>query len=324
MEFLSTRLFPKNKGAEAYILTGIAAKCDWVVLSDNKAPYTFLKKNIKDGSPNTVFLSLRNLRAVLPFFVEQVLPNITASFVLISGSEDVTLPNQVDKRWAPLSESERSLFFSILDCKYLIHWYVENLDEPVSERITPIPVGMVYPDSLPGTVSLIDIATLSERPLTVLCAHRIRDGAQWQARKDITRIASTNWKRFTTVVTDEVSEDEFIELVKQHSFIICAQGGGLDPSPKAWQALYYGAIPIVKSSALDGAYRQLPVVHVDNWNSDALTVEKLYEWRECHSYHFDTREGREALLEKLTLDYWWKQILRAANIEEPGKICPNF
>ena len=37
-EPLSTRLFPKNAGASTYRLTGLAAMCDWVILSDNKVP----------------------------------------------------------------------------------------------------------------------------------------------------------------------------------------------------------------------------------------------------------------------------------------------
>lgn len=309
--FLSTRLFPKSQGADAYVVSGLAAKCDWVVLSDHKAPTVFLKFNHAVQSPATVFLSLRNLRAALPFFVSDVLPKLSKPFVLISGSEDVTLPNQIDKRWPPLNEGERGLVNAILYHRNLKHWFVENLDERVSDKVTPIPLGMVYPESLPTTVACVDIPPLAMRSLNVLCAHRVRDGQQWQVRKDVTEIALKNWQNFTTVITDEVTEPEFIELIRQHSFVICAQGGGLDPSPKAWLALYYGAIPIIKSSALDGAYKQLPVIHIDDWHADALSTEKLQQWREALAYHYDTLEGRRNVLEKLTLEYWWQQIVMA-------------
>ncbi|MBZ9610334.1 hypothetical protein [Rheinheimera maricola] len=314
-EFLSTRLFPKNNGAEAYIVTGLAARCDWVILSDHKAPQVYLKYNNSGKSPDTIFLSLRNLRAVLPFFVEEVLPKLTQPFVLISGSEDVTLPNQIDKRWPALTSIERELITTILKHVQLSHWFVENLDDAISNKMTPIPVGMVYPDSQPASVIEVSVPLLELRPLRVLCAHRVREGQQWQLRKDVSQIAMHNWQHFATVLTTEVTEAEFIDLVKQHSFVICAQGGGLDPCPKAWLALYYGAIPIIQTSALEEAYRHLPVVQVDDWQPDTLTVEKLRKWQSDLRHHFDTTEGRASLLQKLTLDYWWQLVLSKVNAE---------
>ena len=47
------------------------------------------------------------------------------------------------------------------------------------------------------------------------------------------------------------------------SFTACAHGGGVDPAPKAFEALAAGSIPIIASSALDAAYQdssRTPVV----------------------------------------------------------------
>ncbi|NQZ03484.1 hypothetical protein [Idiomarina sp.] len=305
--FHSTRLFPKNSGADAYVLTGLAAKCDWVILSDNCLPFCSLRKLIT-SKPRTIFLSLRNLRAALPFFVNEVLPQLRTPFVLISGSEDVTLPNQVDKRWAPLDAEERALINKVVRTPTLIRWFVENLDEQVSYKMRPLPLGMVYPDSKPGFIEPSKVKSPSDRPLSVLCAHRVRDGAQWQKRKQVSRLAQTAWTSFCNVLNDEVSEQAFIEQLQSNSFVLCVQGGGLDPSPKAWLALYHGCIPIIESSALDEAYQQLPVVIVQQWNEDAISPSQLLKWRDERAEQFIGQKSLSNLYHKLSLDYWWGQI----------------
>ena len=98
IEVHSTRLFPKFQGAQAYVPTGIAARCDWVVLSDDEKPHTSLLRRVDTRSPRPVFLSMRSPFEALNFFHDEVLPAIEAPFVLVSGSEDVTIPNQLDLR----------------------------------------------------------------------------------------------------------------------------------------------------------------------------------------------------------------------------------
>jgi hypothetical protein len=40
---------------------------------------------------------------------------------------------------------------------------------------------------------------------------------------------------------------------------------GIDPSPKAWETIMAGSIPIIQHTTLDDAYKHLPVAFVDNW-----------------------------------------------------------
>ncbi len=51
----------------------------------------------------------------------------------------------------------------------------------------------------------------------------------------------------------------------RYPFIACVHGSGIEPSPKAWEAVLLGCIPIVQHSTLDDAYSQLPVVFVTEW-----------------------------------------------------------
>ena len=39
----------------------------------------------------------------------------------------------------------------------------------------------------------------------------------------------------------------------------------MDPSPKAWEAIMAGTIPIIQRNVLEDAYQHLPVVFVDSW-----------------------------------------------------------
>jgi hypothetical protein len=61
------------------------------------------------------------------------------------------------------------------------------------------------------------------------------------------------------------------------SFTACAHGGGIDPSPKAWEAVMMGTIPIIQHSTLDDAYAQLPVVFIDDWDRLFGEVAKVRE-----------------------------------------------
>lgn len=306
----STRLFPKNLGADAYRLTGIAARCDWVLLSDNRPPHVHLVR--RDGAPPTprhIFLSLRAPFLALAWLAEEVLPRVTEPFVLISGSGDATLPNQRDRRWRPFNDAERRCLQAVLAHPRLCRWFVENLDEQAHPKMSPLPVGLVYPDGVPpGGLSLPAVPLLAHRPRRVLCAHRVRSGPQWDLRRQVTAIAKAQWARWCTVLDDEVPEAEFLAQMARHAFVLCVEGGGLDPSPKAWRAVLHGAIPIVRDSPLREAYAQLPVAFVPDWTADSIDPDRLAEWQTWAAPHHDEPDNRREVLRRLGLDYWWARV----------------
>ena len=53
----------------------------------------------------------------------------------------------------------------------------------------------------------------------------------------------------------QVDFNQFLSFLMNTSFTACAHGGGVDPAPKAFEALAAGSIPIIASSALDTAYQ---------------------------------------------------------------------
>lgn len=305
---MATRLFPKNLGAAAYVVNGIAGRCDWVVLSDREPPQATLLRRVETDAPRHVFLSLREPFQALAYFMEHVLPAIQGPFVLVSGSEDATLPRQIDQRWRPFDAAERDHIQSLLGDPRLLHWFAENLDE-IHPRMSPLPLGLVFPESpARPRVAVPEIPPTASRPARVLCAHRVREDSQWDLRREVGALcgglAST-----CTLVEEEVAEDDFVALLHRHAFVACVSGGGLDPSPKAWQAILHGAIPIIVSGPLDAAYRQLPVVLVPRWDARAFDPDRLVRWHRRCAGHHDIPALRQETLRRLGIDYWWDQVL---------------
>ncbi len=141
----------------------------------------------------------------------------------------------------------------------------------------------------------------------MLCAHRVRAGGQWKMRKQITLWAKRYWSDFCTIVEHDVPEDEFLDLVRVHSFVLCAECGGLDPSPKAWQSILNGAIPIIRETALRSVYSEFPVMFVPHWCGNAITFDQLEKYYAEHSVQYTSSHIPDEILYKLSLDYWWEQ-----------------
>ncbi len=136
---------------------------------------------------------------------------------------------------------------------------------------------------------------------------RVRSGTgQWYTRAHVIEMCDAIPEyclRPSGDMADGVQHSDFVKLVASVPFIACAHGGGMDPSPKAWEAIMYGTIPIIQRSTLDDAYSHLPVAFVDSWeellqpaNHTALQ-EKLQGWiKQLQPYYQDGSELRKKTL----------------------------
>ncbi len=309
-ELLSTRLFPKQQGANAVVLTGLAARCDWVITSDTHLPQVELRRLCGRAAPRTIFLSLRAPFAALAFFAREVLPELSVPFVLISGSEDITLPLQCDSRWRCFTAEEESWLLQIATHPLLRSWYAENLDWPFAAKVKPLPLGVLPRTAPGGQGALLQCSSppppLQERELLVLCAHRHREGPQWRERAELSKQLQALDHPWLVVVDEEISAREFGELLRRVSFVVCAPGGGWDPCPKLVHALLHGAVPIVKSSGVDAALNSLPVWIIEDWlevdwSFSALTGKR----KEFVQFWPESTELRK----KLSIEHWWQVLL---------------
>lgn len=87
----------------------------------------------------------------------------------------------------------------------------------------------------------------------------------------------------------------------QYAFSISPHGNGLD-CHRTWEDLVLGCIVIVKKSALDPLYKDLPVVIVKDWAE--VTQENMNLWLAKYGDAFTNSTYRQ----KLTNQYWLNKI----------------
>jgi len=108
-------------------------------------------------------------------------------------------------------------------------------------------------------------------------------------------------KKFCTTASRKPHSDYLIDM-SQHKFVLSPRGNGLDCF-RTWEALFMGSIPIVRSSTLNGMYKDLPVVIVQSWEevTEEFLEKKYQEIKsKMSSYNF----------EKLYIPYWINEILK--------------
>jgi len=135
--------------------------------------------------------------------------------------------------------------------------------------------------------------------------------------------------------SEGVSHAEYLKLLRSLPFIACPHGGGVDPSPKAWEAILVGTIPIIERSIVVDAYEHLPVVIVDSWEhlfhlNDSAMEYSLTQWiTSLKPYYIEGSELRNQTLEVL---YHWHTFLYACLFIAaftflpgiPHHVCPSL
>jgi hypothetical protein len=299
MQLMSTRL----EKADTYTtesLTGLARRCDWFINSNQ------LVKNTT-SEPKTIFLTAYRGNIGIAFLATSVIPTLKSSVILIIASEDYTFPYGLgDVRWNMYAHSQHHIKF-LLDSKLISRIFVENLDTKHSKLI-PIPLG-IHPSFDQNYTNIFnsDIKLSLNRSTLVFCCHRVHTSGpeQFIDRSNVSELSKTVWKEFVEC-PPWLSTDQFRDKLLTSKFTICVHGGGLDPSPRAWEALLCGSIPIMKHSTLDDAYSRFPIFYIDDWKSECLNKEDLNKWWDSNYKNID----REKVLKMLSMDYWWNIILR--------------
>ena len=289
---------------------GFPTKCDIIYgsrkpLAPYKAGQYIWVRDASERPWQTVFSKAENLQS----FVDNVLPCLPDNFVLISGDSDRTVPKQTDlrhPRWGP--HIDMQAWKKLHDDDKMVHHFAENLDT-AWKKTSPLPLGLNPHEYTPNTIlKLLSQATADDgnKPLTVLDTSRVRPGGQFLDRQVVRNLCRTLDFCHTKIGTP--TGEEYLRMVQNHTFLLCPHGGGLDPSPKAWEALALGTIPIIKHYEDDSAYRELPVVMVDDWSNKTITLENLERWRKkLMPFHTDLIL-REKFLHKLSMNFWWNKV----------------
>ena len=294
-EIMSTRL-EKYDIYDIDKLTGLALKCDRFLHGSNIINITNTDK------PKIFFLSNYCGNITIPYFVNNILPNINWTIKVIIASEDFTFPKGDKDFRTNFYHDKQDIVYNLINNKYVKYIFVENLDT-LHPKLIPIPLGILNYDKYEYDINM-SIKNIDIRDIRVFCCHRNRDGPQWENRKKVKNLCLTSWKDLTYYIED-LNNHDFKETLLNSQFVLCVNGGGIDPSPRVWQALLCGCIPIMQNSTLNEAYNRFPIVFIDEWNENTITNDKLNEWFNKYKiYNIDNMKRKE-VLNMLTLNYWW-------------------
>jgi hypothetical protein len=94
---------------------------------------------------------------------------------------------------------------------------------------------------------------------------------------------------------------EYLKEMSEYKFVISPEGD-LHDCYRHWEAIFIGAIPIVKSSPLDDFCKDLPIVIVNDWSE--VTEEFL-------NRKYEEMKDKQYNLRKLYMQYWVDKIAAA-------------
>ena len=240
----------------------------------------------------------------------------------------------VDCKFGDFSHDQKEAIRNIAQSPLVERWVTENLVAPHPAKMSPMPQGFFAPDcqirfddpstaydavadTKPGGVcanmwKFIRDESQSlptERRLSMACTGHAHDTPDYNNQRDLRENCDEGgaWSHFSVAPGGSLDYEKWIAFLTETSFTACAPSSGGDPAPKVFEALAAGSIPIIKGSALDGAYRKLPVVVIDSWaDAEAITISKLVEWRRKLAPYFAS-EKRAELERRLTLNFWFDQ-----------------
>jgi len=323
---------------------GIAATVDWALM-----PLCLF------GNPESVPRTVYVHTLMLPHFAESTLRFMrkTDRFVLVSSAVDITIPMGTGDIRPFYKHRIRGFggdggganWRAIVGDSRVLHWFAENRDI-VHPKMSTLPTGYSM-EMLAGenqTYISPDYENkeniklpLPQRPLTVLTADRLRDrSGQWAARYNVEQMClNVTWCHVPlaeTIAFNGIPHAAFLKELHLASFVSCAHGGGLDPSPKAFEAIHEGTIPIIERTVIYDAYQHLPVMWIDSWGQffqqpEAQVVALLQRWRDQLAPYYEPSSAlRHATIKKLQTSYWselinkkYEELIKPGQGENKGK-----
>jgi len=277
-------------------------------LPDNLISDPSACRQMRDGEIVWVRLSW------LKSFVRQVLPHVTARFVLVTGDSDSCVPSE------PGAEAQ-----AILDAPNVLHWFTQNYDGSTDTgKMSPIPIGIdfhmlaekpIWGESCASPVQQEQalqfiaqgLAPVGERTRKVYVDfawqrswglfnyrtyHPLQGTGLRQSRRWLAKRLRAN--RAVHCQNGPIPRSEMWRRRGEFAFVLSPPGNGLD-CHRTWEALALGHIVLVPSSSLNSLYSDLPVVILNRWAE--LTPENLEYWLSLHA-------SRRGIAEKLTSAYW--------------------
>jgi hypothetical protein len=178
---------------------------------------------------------------------------ISNKYILVSHNSDEDVPITRDlKDYTRYLEDEK-----------IIVWFSQNVNRS-HKKLIPVPIG-------------VENRYCSGKKLKVINKYRLNKFKINKKYLLYMNFNIANWPEERSFVdklfekqsycrkTDNIPYKRFFKEMASSNFILCPRGNGLD-CHRTWESLYLKSIPIVRSSAMDPIYKNLPVIIVNNWN----------------------------------------------------------
>ena len=304
---------------------GLAAIADWIVISQRNNLLGVYGTTL---NPQIIYVHT----GVFNTFVSDILPYLIEPFVLIQSGNDYTIPYNVDLRYG--NYEFWKAWNVTLNNTFLIRMYSENhiITHP---KVSTVHLGLsglgsVGPDDRSSYP--ITMKPFHQRIHKLLVTDKIHNThAQWldrahalEACLNRSDICDSTTKIGTT--GNLVGHAAWLNTVSDYKFIVCTHGGGIDPAPKAIEAILAGTIPIIDKTANYDAYSLLPVGFVDDtvtFISSSNASVMMNEWSEKLGPYFEEPHLRNITLHRLSMAYWTKVVTSHVPHYRHGYIYPN-
>lgn len=230
----------------------------------------FYPQRVKEG--NIVFVKTKYLRR----FIKYMHPLVKNRYILITHNGDEEAPGD----YARLLEDDK-----------IIAWGGMNatLAHP---KLIPLPLGGANPGKDTFFEKLIE--EMQQNPLPKKRLLYMNIGIT--THPDRPALKSYFATQPFCTVQDPRPPVEYLQELMRSKFTISPRGNGIDCC-RVWESLLLGTIPVLKTTALDHLYQDLPVVIVDDWKEVTQEfLEKKYDEMAKKDYNFD----------KCYADYWLK------------------
>ena len=267
----------KNRSSSYPYISGdtFRAFCDVII---DETITTFNPKTIKNG--DAIFLKTE----YMGIFFSKIHPRLKVNYVLVTHNSDCAVPGD---------------FAKYLDDPKLSAWFGQNIDRQ-HPKLFPIPIGIAnshWPHGNPSIIADAQKRSLDGIKDIVLYVNYTASTNFGERERALSHL---NKFPFTFVSLRKSFEDYMVDLA--HSLFVLSPPGNGPDCHRTWEALYVGAIPIVKNNSIIALYKDLPVLIVDDWQD--IDEEMLVK-----QYHEISSQTNN--LQKLYADYWFNEILKA-------------
>jgi len=189
---------------------------------------------------------------------------------------------------------------------HVSHWFGMNMFA-VAPDVTPIPLGLGA-EGHPATLDWREIqeAISSSPPRTKLLYANFGAASNPSVREPLAtwvRRPSQNWM----TVEDHSQQSgraSYLQNLLSHHFVFCPPGNGED-THRMWEALYCGAIPVVRESPVMRDFSDLPILFVPRLDeiSENFLQDVLARWpkHEFSSAKLDVGYWRDRFTEAQTM-----------------------